>query len=168
MFRSGGGRPWRGQYTPWRTQVATLLCPTDGKQPNGIAETNYAFCRGDNGRGISHWSNANYPRNRATARGMFDQATWRGIRDMKDGSVNTLLMGEIGRWDGAAFFQSAVVRNGTSGYGSDIHNDPYANCADIVESPTDPGMYADSELDRRVQRGNRFNDGITPMTGFLT
>ncbi|NNJ26837.1 DUF1559 domain-containing protein [Alienimonas chondri] len=168
VFRAGGGRPWRGAYTPWRTQVATLLCPSDGKNPNGVGETNYSFCRGDNGRGISHWSNATNPRSRAAARGMFDQFTWRGIRDMRDGSINTILMGENGRWDGAAFFQSAVVRNGSSGYGGSIHNDPFTNCRDAVSSDVDPGMYADSELARRVERGNRWNDGITPMTGFLT
>ena len=98
------------EYTPWTTQLPSLLCPSDPKQPTNEAETNYGINLGDNQAGNGHW-------NPTPARGMgvgspwftrptwsLDADQWLGLADMKDGTINTILLGEIGRNSGSRDF----------------------------------------------------------------
>ena len=83
-----------------------------------------------------------------------------GLRDARDGTVNTLLFAEIGRSDGGAIFQGNVKRN-ISG----VLATP-ANClAAAVADPNNPGFYTTGNL---WPRGSRWNDAGGADTGFTT
>ena len=88
-----------------RTVVTTFVCPSNvGQNPitdsalgalslpvgNTFGITTYALCRGSN---IGWCSSSNHP---STVRGMFDLNRGAKMRDIIDGSSNTIAMGEAG------------------------------------------------------------------------
>ncbi|MFH5806666.1 DUF1559 domain-containing protein [Alienimonas sp. DA493] len=157
-FPPMGPRPWATNYGPWLTQVPALLCPTDGAPVTSQADINYAACWGDNGAG-------NELNTVASNRGAFGFRVWRGMRDLRDGAVNTILVGEIGRGDGTKVYLGRVARN--TGFGSGIHTDPLANCVKKVEDPAQPGFY-NATVTVLFDRGSRWIDGAAPHSGFNT
>lgn len=96
-------------YTPWRTQVPALRCPSDpAVEESGAARSNYAFCLGDAFSGTVYtrpirWSGPNpfdvtsgsENAQKRYARGMFVHRRYMRFRDVLDGLSNTLAMGEI-------------------------------------------------------------------------
>ncbi|MEM9588927.1 MAG: DUF1559 domain-containing protein, partial [Planctomycetota bacterium] len=82
-----GPAPWVAEYTPWSTQVSTLLCPSSVLEDSPWGQTSYTFCVGDMARGLA---------NPNGQRGVF--AGLRSIRlaDIADGTANTVAMGEMG------------------------------------------------------------------------
>jgi prepilin-type N-terminal cleavage/methylation domain-containing protein/prepilin-type processing-associated H-X9-DG protein len=109
-YAAGGPAPWDpatpanlatdlvagttgGTYTPFRTDISVLLCPSDLSAPSGtgVKHTNYMFCSGDS---IDLHTNNN-PNNR----GMFGRnhnLPSNGLKfaEVADGLSNTLAMSE--------------------------------------------------------------------------
>ena len=162
-----GPTPWTTQYQPWRTQVASLLCPSDGAGVGPYGETNYVACQGDNGQGND--------RMHGPARGMFrgpfngtaQPAPYLGVEAMRDGTVNTVLLSECGRFESGDLFQTRVSRAGWPG----LFTDPTANCFDMVSDPNSPGFYnaaASGASNPFVDRGSQYAHGLATITGFNT
>ncbi len=97
-------------FVPFRTQIPTLLCPSDGAGNTGtaIGDTNYAINLGDNGSGAGEVGNDSA---RQALRGMFARNEYYGFRDARDGTVNTLLFAEFGRDNGDRAHQAHVLQN---------------------------------------------------------
>ena len=183
VWQAMGPFPWQGNYEPWHTQLAVLLCPSDGAAVQQRADTNYAFCWGDNpysaaNGGFGDRNNNNF-QTIGAARGMFrrsrgdnDRGRTHGLRAAKDGTVSTILIAEIGRHDESLRFQ------GTAAFGmGDIETDPYTTCWTDVEDPQNPGFYLGSvdtgnggatRPPRNGMRGGQWNDGLPRFTGFIT
>ncbi|QDU77953.1 hypothetical protein Pan97_50320 [Bremerella volcania] len=82
-----GPDPWVEAYAPWTTQLHDFNCPSDqydGARPLGT--TNYVFCIGDTPR-IYHSGESQ--------RGAFSPGRWTHMRDITDGTSNTMMLGEI-------------------------------------------------------------------------
>jgi hypothetical protein len=99
MF-SADGEPWwqGGDYTPWRTQIPMLRCPSDpGRIMPGewssMGRSNFVFCYGDSQRGpeLADWEIIG-----STTRGMFQQLYGRSLSSCLDGTSNTIAFGEAG------------------------------------------------------------------------
>lgn len=79
---------WDTVYPPWKVQVAGYLCPSD---PNSnvkytnIGTQSYRLCLGDTATGT--WAGT-------TTRGLFGPASRTQIRDVTDGTSNTIAMSE--------------------------------------------------------------------------
>ena len=106
---SGGG----GSYTPYRTAVATFLCPSDSPAPGGtgLKPTNYMFCSGDS-IDLHTTNNA--------SRGMFGrdhtaggQAKGFRLEQINDGTSNTIAMSERIRGDSQRQITMTYTRAGT-------------------------------------------------------
>jgi prepilin-type N-terminal cleavage/methylation domain-containing protein len=88
----------QGNFTPWRTQIAGLRCPSDPGKMNpdanwdydGSGRVNYAGCYGDT---IISVNNAWHP---AANRGAFQGRYARRLSEITDGAAFTILMGEFG------------------------------------------------------------------------
>ncbi|QDT14756.1 DUF1559 domain-containing protein [Alienimonas californiensis] len=166
-----GGQPVSSSYVPWRTQISTLLCPTDSAPVSGTADTNYAANWGDNGYG-------NGRGNRSQARGMFAGDAWStsgngfvnlGLRDARDGTTSTILIGEIGRDDGSRSYQGgfAAEMSLSAGASAGTYSNPQTQCVDVVTDPNNPGKYVAS-VAYRGDRGTAYALGTVPYTGFNT
>ena len=164
----GGGRVWDNAYPPWRTQVASLLCPSDGA-PNAerpMGDSNYAVNWGDNGGGVYEDNSGRLNQ----VRGMFRRNGNFGLQDARDGTVNTVLFGEIGRPSGDRAYQGSVLEGLTGltfdeaiGYTSPIQ------CVDQAANPANPGRYPNTlPSGNLADRGAKWNDGGGHSTGFTT
>ncbi len=99
--------PWANQ-AQWNAELPVLQCPSDtgdgppaGGGPRGL--TSYAFCGGD-----SYIASVIVPSERQDAtvanqkrpmpnRGIFGRMDWNGMRDIKDGTSNTIALAERAR-----------------------------------------------------------------------
>lgn len=105
-----GPTPDRLQYPPWATDIATFRCPSDpGVGLPALGRTNYIACTGDSTIGsrrgylnIALNAVVPYQPTGGTAndaigsgRGVFYKGQQTGLRDILDGTANTIAMGEI-------------------------------------------------------------------------
>ncbi len=82
----GGPEGWAGWAGVWDVRIPGFECPSDGQTPVAIRTNNYLFSVGDSG--VSNF------RDSQTVRGMFGYQTCVNIRDVTDGTSNTIAMSE--------------------------------------------------------------------------
>ena len=94
--------PWTATYTPpgamaavpsvWTTTIKTYLCPSDGAAPSAttIQHNNYMVCIGDNTNDINTTGSP-------SGRGVFGLETKTQLPNIKDGTSNTIMVGERSR-----------------------------------------------------------------------
>ncbi len=173
QYPAMGPAPYVGLYEPWRTQIGTLLCPSDLDRTavTDTGNSNYAFCLGD-----SFWNCNNdndlYIRQN---RGVFVYRTTMRFRDILDGLSNTIAMGENGRSAGAREIigDLAYFSTGTPSQNS-VRNNPKLEGWDNRVDPARPQYYAQStEItsesgDVARSRGAAWASGLGMHTGVLT
>ena len=105
QYPAMGPRPWDGDYTPWRTEVAALRCPSDpGTGLPATARTNYAANIGDSTDWVNWgfwrfqnntWNQGHIASANASNRGFFYNRKYMQFRDVLDGLSNTIASAEI-------------------------------------------------------------------------
>jgi prepilin-type N-terminal cleavage/methylation domain-containing protein/prepilin-type processing-associated H-X9-DG protein len=99
-----GPTPNNAGYLPWNTELPTLRCPSDpGTGLPALGRTNYAAVLGDSVRSMSYGpgdalnntSSAAAQDSRACHRGVFVSHQKTGLRDILDGTANTVMCAEI-------------------------------------------------------------------------
>lgn len=101
-----GPVPWDVSFAPWKAKIPMLLCPSDSS-PSTLGDAvygtqgkgNYVFCGGDwftpgDGEAGSARSRGGYHVDDKNPRGMFGFRTKISMRDLTDGSSNTIAMSE--------------------------------------------------------------------------
>jgi prepilin-type N-terminal cleavage/methylation domain-containing protein len=162
--------PWNGGYTPWRTKIPGILCPSD---PNistipgdGVQGNNYAFSRGD-----SLWDNNEWCGNGGRGlRGAFQgNGRCRSFAEVVDGLSNTIFMSERNISPGGGVDNDYVI-NGRTRRDS---TGAFRNNTDAVLSLLQRNGVADPSGDQFTGRaeswgGRRWADGAPAFTGCTT
>ena len=151
----------------FETQLPFLLCPSDGAptpDPGDDGETNYALNWGDNTASLR-------TRDLDEARGMFLSGSCFGLKDARDGTVNTLLFAEIGRDNGGREFQGNYIKDDDN-YGRD-QDTGATNPAGCLAAATTaasgtavPGRYP-AGVDLGNRRGEMWAHHDGSRTGFV-
>ncbi len=162
-----GPVPWTGQYTPTRTVLSPLNCPSDSGPPVTYGTTNYGAVVGDVIRGLGAANPAKEIR-----RGMFVPTTATRFRDVVDGTGNTIAVAEITNSLGARDLSGGAAYD----IGGEINLRPQ-ECADTVD-PLRPKFFAPGILLMGYAapigkwgdggRGNRWMDGGGNYSGVNT
>ncbi len=84
----GGAAPWSG-WNVWFRQIEAFRCPTDPGILTNRGTNSYAFCRGDS-YGFGGTGNRDARQNS----GVFAANNTYGLRDITDGTSNTIAFGE--------------------------------------------------------------------------
>lgn len=171
-------------YRPWRTQVLTYRCPSDPGQPTGgAALNNYAFSLGDavkrnfyrenNNWNTSPPSGGNQWLDRGSLRGVFTRETYRGFRDILDGTSNTVAMAEIATYLGDLGVVGGVLDGSHwpgAGGAQTVSRGP--KILDTKRDPQRPQFYSvpSSGLFRTFgqSRGGRWYDALPAMCAVTT
>lgn len=149
----GGPEGWAG-WTQWNVTIPALLCPSDGLVPNTVRSNNYMFNIGDSARN---------PRDSQTVRGMFGFRRCVRIRDVVDGTSNTIAMSEAVR--GNAGLNSSGQNHrfiNTIAMGQDPINAPGA-CMTLTN-----GQNWVNGTQVKGRRGTALWDGQAERCGFTT
>ncbi len=153
-----GPPPWFAHY-PWRTQISTLRCPSDGfrRQSNQTQAVNYRFSAGDS-IGINAGANP-VPGFGASneSRGMFTLYGYRRMADVLDGLSNTVAMSERVVTLGNRLMRGAVALN--------VSMESPADCAALSG---DRGEYLAGISVGMTDSGSRWGDGAMFFAGFNT
>ena len=160
LERPFGDTQWINAYRPFRVQIPTFLCPSDSGllDPNDIADTNYGLNAGDNSGGAGEYNSGS-----PTNRGMFIIQQWLGLEAAVDGTVNTILFAEMGRFQPGNDWRTGVMENVsalTRLPGDSNTNDGFENpsaCLQAATDPTNPGVYPQGVNPQ--PRGSAYTDG---------
>jgi type II secretory pathway pseudopilin PulG len=171
---AGTGRylgPGSGQYHPSASQIGFFRCPSDpGRKTQAygsLGRTNYAFCYGDNQRGVGSTNI-----NQEHVRGMFGMGQQFLLAAATDGTSNTIMFGEIATPAGLAVTANANIKDAKV-QGIMFANLPYGSdplkaievmpCRATVRAGTYFGMQSVKQL-----RGTPWLDAGIGFTGFNT
>lgn len=150
----GGREGWAG-WSTWNVRLPKLLCPSDGFVPENVRMTNYMFCWGDSPRSVL---------NTGSSRGVFMRRRTTKMRDITDGTSNTVAVSE--RVKGTNAGNPLVAANGTQRV---IQWDVSSNC---WQNPA--AAYANVSGDKytsgslKSRSGRSLWDGQIQRNGFVT
>ncbi|WP_437222083.1 DUF1559 domain-containing protein [Planctomicrobium sp. SH661] len=100
--------PWNNTFAPWTTQLSVLLCPSDSPTAASatvatVGRSNYAFCGGDS-RSDTQMMMLDFTpayTHGQFNRGIFGHNSAIRIREVSDGTSNTIALSELDRPDTA-------------------------------------------------------------------
>ncbi|MEM9826923.1 MAG: DUF1559 domain-containing protein [Planctomycetota bacterium] len=185
QYQEMGPVPWDGNYTPWRTEISTLRCPSDpGVGAPAQARTNYAACIGDStdwvNWGFWRWQNNSWNQGHiqnanASNRGFFYNRRQLSLADCLDGTANTIAAGEH-----ATDLADRSIRTAPM-YGAgwnNVHNNPSYAVDQGWKDPLRP-LYWDPTIGTGDcgtpclrwdgwKRGFRWADSVPIYTSFTT
>ena len=153
-FPPMGPAPWVEEFEPWRVELTPYRCPTtqDEADESDLPQTNYGFCIGDLARDIH---------NPTVRRGVFAGGMVTTLADLKDGTSNTIMMGELGNPAGRA-----VVGQYAIGQPRSVLNTP-SLCRRRLDHRK-PELYAKNTRLSSDGRGSRWADGRASSALFNT
>ncbi len=134
---------WNTGFQPYTTQVQAWLCPSDSLAGSPFGEANYSFNMGDN-----------YNLNGANVRGVFGEQSAVKMRDITDGTSNTIAMSEFVKPQGDGRIGMHISSNTTN---------PTGCLAQFVN-----GQYTGTTITADRCSGYRWPDGRSGYVGLTT
>lgn len=97
---TGAPHPWDANYEPWTINLQTMLCPSDTLADSATGNANYRYSTGRYNHRMRHIRDRTSWGGQAVD-GIFGVAEGAKIRDMLDGTSNTIMVGERAKGNSA-------------------------------------------------------------------
>lgn len=153
-----GPAPWNADYPPWQLHLEALRCPGAYRELPEPGRTNYAFCVGDMARDLHTVS---LPGQHVPKRGVFGGYGFTRLKEITDGTSNTIMMGEIG---------SPALRRVRGQYVTQLSASilDHPSLHQSLRSPADAEVYDARFSLSKLGRGGRWADGSAGSSQFNT
>ncbi len=150
-----GPAPWKSGFAPFTADIESFLCPSDPEAiaTSGIGRTSYAMSTGDTIRDNSYGT---------SVRGLFPRYRCYRMRDIRDGSSNTVAMAEI-----AILSDPQMIKGGITCTGNKSLDQNPSQCLALID-PNYPDRFGSFNDCGWNNRGRRWPDGRAPQTRFCT
>ena len=162
--RNSGAGAGEKDYLPFMQDITVFKCPSSQEITTNKmgGRTNYAFCWGDNNRRITGSETVSARVSvRVDVRGLFGFQNNRRIRDVTDGTSNTIAFGEIATSDDPNSVRGGVALS----RGTDPAYNLNPTCL-LEKNLTNPNLLtAGTNVNLR---GNGWANGVTAYTGMAT
>ncbi|HET6425854.1 MAG TPA: DUF1559 domain-containing protein [Planctomycetaceae bacterium] len=153
----GGPEGWAG-WSVWDISIPGMLCPSDGTSPPQVRSNNYLFCIGDSARNA---------RDSTIVRGAFGTQFCTGIRDITDGTSNTILMSEGVRGTNTGNPLLVTAGGDYRAWNAIIMSQDPVNAPGACRNLVTAG-FVNSGLSVKLWRGRQIWDGQAERVGFNT
>ncbi|MFO7905766.1 MAG: DUF1559 domain-containing protein [Planctomycetota bacterium] len=168
-FRNFGPAPWKTEFGTWTVRIPGLLCPSDSEVVGEFGNSNYKFCLGTNPHQNNNWWG---PDPNGCFNLMGDPEAGKrpfGIKDILDGTSNTLMMAERRTAADARPLSTAhVAVAGPSDTSSRATQDWYDACQATANAAGGNEYNSGAEIYRETKPGERWQDGRPYYAGFTT
>lgn len=164
--------PWDANYQPWRTNLTALICPSDTLAQSATGKANYRYSTGRNNHRMRQILDR-YQWGGTRVDGIFGLAEAAKIRDILDGTSNTIMVGE--RAQGQSLRSEVIsgvglnpnMNDGTGGGVTAGNRDQMAaECRALVD-PNTRTYFAGSFFTGEAA-GGRWADGRTYFSSIQT
>lgn len=158
----GGLTPWTA-WTVWDTQVPGFACPSDPGIQTTRGKNNYAFCMGDYLGTVA----SNNNRDSVNSNGLFAYRTTYGMRDITDGTSNTIAFSErVQASFGIGGSGSPTIRQGVLTNVATIETNP-GSCLAAAAAVSNGDRYTTATA-VKGRFGSNWRDGQPEYNGFTT
>jgi len=150
---------WNIGFNSYTNAIPMIKCPSDlgNEEITSIAQHNYMFCIGD-------WYSGLNSQNPSNLRGMFGFYSSVRMRDVTDGTSNTIMMSECVRPPGSG----ATAASNQFGANLNQHTTSPASCAASYVNGAYDLSGSNTLKDRNRSMGTRWTDGRTAYICFNT
>ena len=155
-----GDVPWAGTAW-WTTNIPSLQCPSDVYHKRDQGKTSYAFCHGDRVIELEH-------REPERNRGLFHGVTPYSIRDIPDGTSNTIAMSELRKSQSYGADLLEAVGYPRTSAGTTPTAAPSLCLTVLAPASKTRWATANANINANRGRGGRWGDGRPVFTGFQT
>lgn len=165
--------PWDGNYQPWRMNLPSMICPSDTLAPSATGKINYRYSTGRYNHRMRSIDDR-YSWGGTRVDGIFGVAESAKIRDIIDGTSNTIMIGE--RCQGfelrdeviSGIGHNANMNDGSGGGVTASNIQQMADeCLALVDS-NNPAIFSPGTFATMEYPGGRWPDGRTYFSSIQT
>lgn len=165
--------PWDAGYQPWRMNLPSMICPSDTLAPSATGKANYRYSTGRYNHRMRQIRDR-YEWGGQRVDGIFGVAEAAKIRDIIDGTSNTIMIGE--RCQGLELRNEVIsgvafngnMNDGTGGGVTAGNIQQMVDECNAFVDPSNPASYLPGTFASLEYPGGRWADGRTYFASFQT
>jgi prepilin-type N-terminal cleavage/methylation domain-containing protein len=165
--------PWDANYQPWRINLPSMICPSDTLAPSATGKANYRYSTGRYNHRMRQ-INDRYSWGGTRVDGIFGVAEGAKIRDILDGTSNTIMIGERAQGNEArnevvgGMGLNGAMNDGSGGGVTAGNIQTMVDQCNALTDPGNPSVFLPGTFASLEYPGGRWADGRTYFSSLQT